>query len=339
MTAPESRRGPSVWISLWLTAAAAAQSLAPVPASSPAGLPIDHVALAALRAAIGPAAAQADSPHFVLLSTAQPERSAGLLDQLESLYRAHLDWARELRLTPERPPSKLAILYFRNADELARGLAALDLREPAPLGGFIPARNCATFFELETYEPLVELRRRVEKTDPPQRDALRTRLDERLAGLHATLVRHEAAHLIQANLGLLGDAGRAPAWLAEGLATLFEPPVPPDAPVAAVNAYRLHEFRTLYRTVADLGDVPALLTRDDAWRGAGQYPLAWAVVRHLYAEQRAALAGLLRAVAAGSGPAEPEKRRAWLESHLGPLDERWIARLFETTNALAGSGL
>ena len=135
-------------------------------------------------------------------------------------------------------------------------------------------------------------------------------------------MRHEAAHLIQWNVGLLAPA-QMPAWLAEGLAMCFERPFTPDGePLDQGAGSRLTELSAqLEAGRLDAGRVAQWLADEQAWCGAPCYPAAWAVTRYLDVHQPGALGTLLRRLASGDAlPSDPQARAAELADLFGPLD-------------------
>jgi len=292
-------------------------------------LPVDPAAVRATRRLVGSEARQAESAHFVVLHTARDDVADALLGRLEVVYRAHARFARELKLPARRPRYKLQVVLFGQCAEFARYARSLAGQAADSLGFYDYQDNRSVFFDLDTHPDVARLRALAQQSDAARRPESSRRLDVRRAALARSIVQHEAAHHIQASLGLVPATGNAPRWLVEGLAMLFEVPLD-DAgrPRGPINGYRLFEFRKLYGGGSDtLADLPRLLSDDQAWCGGECYPLAWAVTRYLYDRQRAAFAALLRKVASGEElPAGVAERRALLQELFGPMDAAWLER-------------
>lgn len=327
-----AHRGVIALMAGWLPALGWASDPAELLAARPANEP----AVSEMLSRVGPGAQRLDTDHFVLVCTAGEPLAREYAARLEAVYRAHVRVAEDLGL-PARPPRhKLEIYFLGTHSEFETQRAAIAAVPADALGFYDPHTNRCTFFDLETAPALAAVRASVERAPPEERPRLKARLEHRRSLLALSIVQHESAHQVQANLGLLPQSECVPTWLREGLAMLFE--VPCDGsltPRAPVNGYRLHEFRKLYPTPAALPDLRRLLSDDAAWCEGPCYPLAWAVTRFLWAQQPTALSALLRRCAAPAGwPASIAERAALLDNLVGPLDAAWSARLHAETQAL-----
>jgi hypothetical protein len=291
--------------------------------------------VAQMRQQAGRTAHVLQSEHFVLVYTTREAQARDLAQRLESVYQAHRRFVADLHLSTHAPAHKLEVLFFATCDEFKRHLAAIGDPRADLLGGYEPAANRTVFFDFDTYPPLAEIQAAVERAAPAEREKLRARLRRRREALCHSVIRHEAAHQVQVNLGVLPALDRVPNWLAEGLAMLFEATRPAADTRLPLNSYRLFEFRKLYGAGRPtLGAVRRLLADEDGWCGGECYPLAWAVVRLLYEERPAALAKLLHQAADGGLPVAAAERGALIDELLGPVNESWVDQLYTTTMGL-----
>mgnify|MGYP000859099683 CR=1 FL=1 len=267
------------------------------------------------------------SEHFVIEAENEAQARA-LTPRLEAVYRANVRLARELRLEVNSPAGKLAVLLLRDYADFQSRLRADGLDEQI-LGYFSPAENRCVFFDFNTHPAVNGLRQELDKLhrqDEGRRRRLAAQIDQSLAGMNQRILQHEAAHMVQANIGLIPPESNAPTWLVEGLAEMFELPfVETGASLGlSVNRYRLREFQQLQRGEELL---PALrrLVATTSWHGGADYSLAWALTQYLYVRQRTNFGAYVRAVTtADEAPAGGTLEQ--FENIFGPLDGEVAAR-------------
>lgn len=271
-----------------------------------AELPAPPLAAARLRRlAEAPAAAYVESPHFALV-TDTPDLANAVLDTLELVYAEHIRFLSRLHVPIRRPSAKLQWIIAR--------------RPPPPDVATTHAARVIAFFDPRTG---------VSAALPPESIALapaapRQDADARRA-IFLAAIRHEAAHQIQWSIGLTADTDRAPLWLLEGLATLFESSPTVDrggaSPERSAGLTQRDPCATL-----PLHALQTLLSDDNAWCGADCYASAAAVTATLHDRHPGAFATLLRRLAAGEPlPGDPHARLAAIEALFGPVDLAWLA--------------
>lgn len=275
-----------------------------------APLPPDEHALRTLEQRLGPAARRTPGPHFTIVADVPETVAREVLAALEQAYAAHVACLTRCHVPIRAPVASLCVLLVRDPEvhqRLVRDLAALGADA---LGVFDPESN--TVFLCE---------------QSPAAQAAATR-PAGGAIVHATplllqIARHEAAHQIQFNVGLLGPD--CPAWLREGLATLFEPGAgfengePPDNPVR----------RAEFQRAQAAGEISperlrALLSGDRKCDAPVDYALAWAAARHIVLRHPGALATLLRRVSGDDFPSAPGAVLSALEALIGPIDAAFL---------------
>lgn len=314
------RRG--AWGVLLASAAAWGQTAsAPTDLTEP--LRVEAAAAEALRAAAG-AAEVLQTDHFTVAYTAAGTSARELTARLESVYAAHVAFARQFKLPARRPPHKLPVVLLASHAAFVEHLRREGVEAGESLGCYLPAAGRCVYFDLDTYPPLVALRA---EADASGQEALRRRFERRRAALALSVIQHEAAHQVQAALGLVPPGSAAPVWLREGLAMRFEVPLAADGrPLSARNGYRLYEFHRLQRDRGATWELPAFVLDDAAWRGGPDYPLAWALVAYLQEAYPREFAVLLRRMMDLGLPTAPDQRRALLDQLFGPLDAAWMRR-------------
>ncbi|MFH1747332.1 MAG: DUF1570 domain-containing protein [Planctomycetota bacterium] len=288
-----------------------------------APLPTDASAPDRLRCASGPRGRRLQTEHFLLMHTTDERTARRLGARLEAVYRANIHFLEELRLEPQRPTSKLEVLVFRSYDEFRGYLKKAGSSDETILGLFEPTNNRTVFFDLATHPQVAALRRKLEDLRNAgwarRRPVLRT-LRQRSAALNAKVIQHEAAHQVQFNIGVLSPDHQVPAWLAEGLAQLFELPFESAGitDLSVINRYRLNEFRELHANQPDMRSaLCTLIGSDQKLSDGADYSLAWALTDYLYRCHREEFAGYLRQIAAkGCNPGD-------FEEHFGVVDERF----------------
>ncbi len=305
-----------------------------------AALPLNPAAIASAQDLLGAPARVSLTDHFAVVSSAEVPVDEGLLSCLEGVYRAHVRFLVRMGVRVTPPAGKLVVVLHHDED---RFLALAAERSGLPthtLGFFDPHQNAAFLLDLSAASEVRAL------TAPaPTPDVEQTRLRgvaaARCRALELGIVRHEAAHLIQWNVGLLAPA-QLPAWLAEGLAMCFERPFTPDGePLDQGAGSRLTELSAqLEAGRLDAGRVAQWLADEQAWCGAPCYPAAWAVTRYLDVHQPGALGTLLRRLASGDAlPSDPQARAAELADLFGPLDALAAAAIEDAVRLGSGAAL
>ncbi|MGD8452331.1 MAG: DUF1570 domain-containing protein [Phycisphaerae bacterium] len=297
-------------------------------------LPADDEAVERLRGRVGDAARTLVTDHFVLVHTTSEQTARAVTRRLEAVYLANVRMVVALGLEVQKPTDKLAVVLHGSYDEFRAAQRAAGSTEEDVLGFYAPDEDCSYFFDLTTYPPIVRLHDELSRAavfDDEAYRRLRLRVAQRTELLAEQVIQHEAAHHVHRRLRLFGAPDRAPTWLVEGLAQLFELPfVERGASLPlSTNRYRLLEFSRLYGDAPDLpGDIRRIVAGNGDWRGAGDYALSWALTDYLYKRQRQRLETYLRLVAAGERSAT-EDPQAVFEQAFGPVDEAFVAGLRE----------
>ncbi len=298
-----------------------------------------------LKDELGPGARVLETEHFVLAHTGAVEPVRRLSAHLESVYRAHVRFARELRLTARRPQRKLEVLVLPTHAAFLEFARRAGQDAPDSLGYYDAQQDRSVFFDLASYPPVADVLRELESRgadDWQRRRALRQELTERLGELYARVVQHEAAHQVQATFGITRSDG-FPVWLREGLAQLFELPFLQEGATLelSVNRGRLAELVALYPPGTDWeAQVARLVSGDDAWRGGADYPVAWALTRFLFVRHRDAFREYLMELAAGTAtPREAfERHFGTLDGEFGPRFAGHVTALIERDAPVAPAG-
>jgi hypothetical protein len=273
--------------------------------------------------------ARLDSAHFSLLTDVEPTRRAGLARQLEAVYAANLALARKLAIPVSPPERRLLVVMFadrRDFDALARGTPGA----PQDAFGFYdPVTNRSVFVALGTLPEIVALRAGLPPEGTAEGKRLRRRVAERVAHFEATLLRHEVAHQVQVNIGLVRRTDALPIWLAEGLAMLFEDLAEDGDWAPRRNRFRARELRRLHTEGTTTRPAVRQMLIDNAtWCGGPCYGVAWAVTAYLVEFHPQALAALLQRAATDDGlPRGARKRAALFDRLFGPVNGDWVQRV------------
>ena len=296
-------------------------------------LPTDADSLARLTPLLPGGAKRLETEHFILVHNAKRQAVERLAARLEVVYRAHARFVRTLCVIPRRPEHKLEVLVFGTYAEFVEYQQQQGWSHGEILGLYDSSAGRSVFCDLQTYPPVVRMRAELSdlrQSDWPRRKALREKLRQRTEALNAKVIQHEAAHQIQFTTGLLPAGDGCPAWLAEGLAQLFELPfIERGATLErATNRYRLHEFTELHGGPDTLADLRRLVSSEAAVLDGRDYSLAWALTDYLYVRQREPLAQYLTglAVPRPAAGASPAARLRQFEGCFGQVDERFAGQ-------------
>jgi len=167
--------------------------------------------------------------------------------------------------------------------------------------------------------------------------------------INRTVIQHEAAHQVLFNAGVHVRGGANPKWIVEGLACLFEtPPSEAGTGIAAINQYRLKDFRSavaeesgkrVLRAEDFLAAIkagrfvsPERLVSDPrvfferGQHGATVYAMTWSLTHYLLRRRPRDLAGYLKEISQREpGRAvTPDEELSLFEKHFGPLDDAFL---------------
>ncbi|MFQ5425162.1 MAG: DUF1570 domain-containing protein [Phycisphaerae bacterium] len=343
------RAGVAMLTALWTGVVYAGPLAATQPGLSDV-LPLDVPALRALRAEVGERFRVTQTPHFVIVSDSGADRVRQTRDTIEATYDRVRTFATAMGPVARRPPCKMTVLLFdtwAGYEGHARKIGFV-VSESVP-GAFDSRSNQCLMYNFAHSALIRQKRRELSAAlagggvTGPAASRRRRRIEglsrqiasyERL--INATVVRHEIAHQVLANIGLQRPELGMRRWLTEGLAMQFESEGP-------VNRYRLEDL-TSTETRRNPIEARSLIT-DPKRLGPGAerlpiaYATAWGLVRFLIDRRPRAFRDYLT----GTGPAEPsgatEVRReaAAFEAAFGALDEAFESEFRGYTRELAAS--
>ena len=247
---------------------------------------------AALLRELGPGYDVASTSHYLVAYPAgQPDRWS---QQFEEMYRCFVHYFTVRGFRVQQPPFPLLAVVCRDRQQFER---------MAPKSSAAAMANVHGWYSVES--------NRIVVYDMAGQPAAQSQLD--------AVILHEAAHQAAFNVGIHNRFAPTPAWLAEGLATMFEAPGVYDSrrrPLLAdrINQQRLADFR---HTVVpnSRGDLlPALIGSDELFvrQPAAAYATAWALCFYLTETQPDRFARYLARTAARPALAEypPQQRTA-----------------------------
>lgn len=342
---------------------------APVAGETSQTLPGDPVAVRALAAEMGRGFRPLSTAHFTVVTDVDAVTLARFIEVVEPTYAEVAAFVARLNLRRHPVRTKLIVVLFDRWEDYARAAKSAGMATDASIAGYYDQRsNRSVMFNFANADLLrakrreaADARRRLallEAGEPagagrptaPSDDRepsaaalreLRARIEEMEARIEElertiveTVVRHEIAHQVLANMGVQGPASRERRWLHEGLAMQFETP-------GRLNIHRLADCRAALQ----VGRSPALrqLVGDPTTIGPGAegaaaaYARAWALVRYLAEHEPKALAEY--AAAAGGGP-----QGGWtsagliaeFEAAFGPLDDAFEGRWKQYVRGMGG---
>jgi len=269
-------------------------------------------------------------PHFVILpkdaTLAHRQGPDSLLRRMEATYGAVYSLANRLKVATTRPVDPITVAVFDDPsgfESYAKGVgiaAAKDL-----FGFYDPDARSVVLLDFTRVGAIPEKRSEISRLVNPiralgsttdvgesaRRAAILKRGEEAFAKIdqleeqiYRTTVQHEVAHAALSVFGVLPRTSTQPAWLNEGLASLFEAPIDPLAlDSLATNEFRLND----YQIAAKAGQLlpwRRLLTDDGVFKpgqpaAATAYAQAWLLTHWAVREKAKSMGDYIRALRRG----------------------------------------
>ena len=301
--------------------------------ATPTSLPTDERLTLSLQRQLGPKFPGIATDHFIILSSADNRSTKEIIGSAEKAFAAVDEFVSRLQLPSHPPPFKMIVVLIRDWEsyEKVARRARLTPDEAVP-GFFDEGSNCCVLFDWHNSKLILE------KKKESKLGAAELEMYERL--IDATVVRHEVAHQVLFNLGVLPPGDAVPSWLAEGLAMQFED----DGPV---NRYRYGDLRNLTLRngrlrLKDLLSRPELMAPGSP-RAQQAYATAWGLVYFLSQKEPEAFAKYLEAQLPATQPAETSTKPGQattqsmireFEQAFGPLNDAFEMRWKEYIDSL-----
>jgi hypothetical protein len=311
-------------------------------------LPTDRASDATLIKALGRGFFDHHTPSFAIISDADLRRVARLAQHAEDTLADVVGFAHRLDMTLRTPARKMTVIYFNQWTDYSRYAQAAGFRVDENVPGYYDDRSnrCLMFNYAnatvirQKRDELREMLRERARADRADRSATsealleenrrRVRELERQIDVHQrlismTVVRHEIAHQVMANVGLQPRSVATLRWLREGLAMQFETR-------DGANSHRLEDFLAAADREADLK--LSLLVSDPKRIGPGssdlgaRYATAWSLVHYLVNKRPDDFASYLRDRLADDKQGQRTNRElATFEASFGPLDKAFESDL------------
>jgi len=322
-------------------------------------LPADQAGDTGLIKQLGDGFGDYHTPHFTIISDADPQQVARLSAAAEDTLENVVAFANSLRLALRPPTHKMTVVFFDQWEEYHRfaGQAGFAVDQSVP--GFFDDRSnrCLMFnyanakvIRQKREELLAALREQtqgrragsdVSAEELSEQMRRRVRRIEKQIEAHQrlisrTVVRHEIAHQVLLDFGLQPRGAAEPRWLREGLAMQFEER-------GGLNQHRLTDF------LAAAGKDASLhlrrLVGDPKQLGPGardltaRYARAWMLVYDLIHERPEKFGAYLRARLIDDTQGKPNGTAIReFEAFFGPLDHAFEKRLWAYARKLAQAG-
>lgn len=312
------------------------------------------------------------SPHFVIIYNTDEKFARLRGAMLELAHRTYFDQFRKAEQRPLPLRNKLVCILFAERKPFIEFARKIDGNMVAWTSGYYSARNNWTVFYDDEDNPIFDGRKkeiaeytvRIEELDRKLKDpkvvrnialtsqikrdrgelfrkrrAIETRIKEIRKITNASKTVHEGTHQLSFNTNLMGRRQHYPFWIAEGLATNFEPERP-NAPFGPFidNGNRrrtlreaadkrmllpLKKFVVVMRPVKNATDAQVRADYAHAW---GLYSF---LHRFRHKQMREYLANL-RTIP--NGPRKPEAMLKEFDDVFGPMNklqdefDRWLKR-------------
>jgi len=293
--------------------------------------------------------------------------AGGFIDRLERTYAHVSALAARLELPTTQPADKLAVSVMNDAfafGEYARGVGLTP--SDRLLGFYDPRESRVVLLDYTVVGVIPQRRSELSRSvnplraalasAPADRDVLERRLregeqafaliDQFEEHLHRKVIQHEVAHSVWRAIGVLPKEGTRPAWLHEGLAAVFEVPLPAaPADWPAVNEHRLRDYRAAARGGSLLAwrelVSESSLFNPDAGSAETAYAQAWLLAWFGVREQPERLREYIRRVRMRSDPAHAPAQAELrdFEAVFGPIDGAFDARLRRFEQSLPATPL
>ena len=326
----------ALWVAVLLLLCPLASIAAEVIKPGKAGQSQTQPGEAALLADLGDGFSVYRSKHFALVSDVSAALAKRMENRLEEAYRRGEALCRMLRIRPTPPEQPLQIILFDHFEDYAHYAKRVGLNAEGTGGFYNEAENRGAFFNVFNDELVQEYNDKLDRleasgTQPPvHMRRLRRDLNVQARDAMEVALRHELAHQVQHNLGILRRGSRKPVWWAEGLACLFEIDSTGARRGLAVNQARLKRFRQAEGAQA-LMSLRSLVTasRPDSAADLDQadvfYAQSWTLCYYLVKRRPAQVARYLEILRERKPGFEPggDQELADFETAFGQLDARF----------------
>lgn len=272
-----------------------------------------------LQSLLGPDFRLHHGDHFIVVTDAKPGTAATAAQTLEQVRQDFYEHAASIGLSPAALPDRLICVLFSERSGYEEYLRRVEQDTTDWSSGHYSREANVVALHHDRDNPAIVRIREAAQTQPAEMTPALSAVAD-LATLHKT--RHEAAHQLLYNSGILSRGRAHPLWIDEGLATLFE------TDPATVNPFRLAIYRRM-REEGSLLSVPELVEADlttIAPEAIGRYyTQAWAFTYFLWNRYPERLAALLEALGWEDAAGDAD---AAFERHIVVPDDAQIEREF-----------
>ena len=294
--------------------------------------------------------------HFTVLYDADKEIVRDFITRLERTYMSVHRFAVKTGIEIQYPEEKLPVIFCRSYDEFDRlNKQIVGQSIPPNVAGLYWSHplNFSIFYDFAKSRPVLEVMAKVERLQEEARKAkdratrkAKSRearfylnyLNSMQDSQNRSVVQHEVTHQLMFNFQVHAVPGHNPLWLAEGLATQFEPPPGKmGAGSAVINQRRLQVFREAYeKSGPDLRQFVAKHTPASGMLSSEGYAVSWALTNYLIRRKKKGLPKYI-ALIKDRDPTErftPDEAVELFEECFGKLDERFQSKFRKYTMKL-----
>jgi hypothetical protein len=273
--------------------------------------------------------------HFALAYNTDPQLARQVAKRVERTYGAAIAFCRFLRIQAITPSQPLEVVLFDRYEQYADYGRSIGFSPKHTRGFYDGHANRSAFYnafndpEIQQLNAKISLLATRPDAKPARLHQLRRQVDYHAGTVLQTAMRHETAHQVLYNCGVLSRSVPTPLWLAEGLACLFEVQAAGPRRHLPVNQPRLEKFNEVAAHNALLPLTELLTARPspkiELTHTETFYAQSWAMCYYLTKYRPRPFAAYLKLIRARSPTQEPSDRQelADFEQSFGPPNARF----------------
>jgi len=273
--------------------------------------------------------------HFALAYNTDPQLTRQVAKRIERTYGAVIAFCRFLRIQAITPSQPLEVVLFDHYEQYADYGRSIGFSPQHTRGFYDGHANRSAFYNAFNDPEIQQLNAKISllETRPDAQSArlrqLRRQVDYHAGTVLQTAMRHETAHQVLYNCGVLSRSIPTPLWLAEGLACLFEVQAAGPRRHLPINRPRLEKFNqaAAHNVLLPLAELltarpspKVRLSHTETF-----YAQSWAMCYYLTKYRPRPFAAYLKLIRSRSPTQKPSDRQelADFEQSFGPANARF----------------